>query len=227
MRWAAPGKDAGSARTRSRRSVRVRPRTQPGVAERGSGGTRLRFETSSTSADERGAAAARQHLLAVGAGSDERHLDVQHVLDEVDVAPSSFGQIPELRAVLQGLSPPWQDLVDRLAVVEVRLVGRKVVGLGPVAEPVAEADGNLVEGREDVELRQGQRGEAVDARGIAQRNEVEPAAAPLASGDGAELAAELADAHLVGTFDLGRKRSLANAGHVRLGDADHRADAGR
>ena len=73
---------------------------------------------------------------------------------------------------------------------------REVVGLGAVGQPVADADGDLGERREHVELRQRERGDAVDADREAQRDEVEPAAAALAAGDGAELAAELAHALL-------------------------------
>ena len=97
---------------------------------------------------------------------------------------------------------------------------RELVGLGAVAQPVAHADRELVEGREDVELRQRERGHPVQAHRVAQRDEVEPAAAALAAGDRAELAAELAQALLVGALDLGRERPLADARHVRLGDAD-------
>ena len=67
------------------------------------------------------------------------------------------------------------------------------------------------------------------AHGVAERDEVEPAAAALAAGDGAELAAELAHALLVGPLDLGRERPRADARHVRLRDADHgrRSASGR
>src|SRR6201999_2421619 len=55
---------------------------------------------------------------------------------------------------------------------------------------------------------------------LAQHHSVEPAAAPLAPGVGAELVAaldeQLADVVLL----LGRERSRPDAGDVRLGDAD-------
>ena len=111
--------------------------------------------------------------------------------------------------------------------VEVALVRRELRGLGAVREQVAHADRQLGEGGEDVELRQRERRDAVQAHRVAQPDEVEPAAAALAARDGAELAAELAHPVLVGPFDLGRERPLADAGHVRLRDADDRVDPRR
>ena len=113
------------------------------------------------------------------------------------------------------------------AVVEVRLVGREVVGLGSVGQQVAHADGNLGEGREHVELGQRERGDAVDPDREAERRQVEPAAAALAARHGAELAAELAHALLRLALDLGRERALADAGHVGLRDAEDLVDAVR
>ena len=66
-----------------------------------------------------------------------------------------------------------------------------------VRQLVADADRQLGEGREHVELRQRQRRDPVHANGEAERDEVEPAAPPLPAGDRAELAAELAHALLV------------------------------
>ena len=81
--------------------------------------------------------------------------------------------------------------------VEVGLVRREVLGLRAVAQAVADADGQLVERREDVELRQRERGDPVHPHRIAERDQVEPAAAALAARDGAVLAAELAQARLL------------------------------
>ena len=123
-----------------------------------------------------------------------------------------------------GCCPAGQRLVDRLGVVEVALVRREVARLGAVPQPVARADRQLVERREDVELRQRERRDPVHAHRVAQRDEVEPAAAALAAGHRAELAAELADALLVGPLDLRRERPFADARDVRLRDADDRVD---
>ena len=76
--------------------------------------------------------------------------------------------------------------------VEVGLVRGEVLRLAPVGEAIPDADRKLVELRQDVELGQRERRDPVHAHGEPQGDEVEPPATPLAPGDGAELAAELA-----------------------------------
>ncbi len=94
----------------------------------------------------------------------------------------------------------------------------------PSRSAVAHADRQLGERGKHVELRQRERGDPVQAHRVAQGDQVEPAAATLAAGRRAELGAQVAHAFLVGAFDLGREGPLADAGHVRLGDADDRVD---
>ena len=127
--------------------------------------------------------------------------------------------------VVERLAPAFERLVDGAAVVEVGLVRGEVRRLGSVGQQIAHADGDLREGREHVELRQRERREAVQPHGVAQRDEVEPAAAALAAGDGAELAAELAQLLLLRRRDLARERPCADAGDVRLRDADDLVEA--
>ena len=89
-----------------------------------------------------------------------------------------------------GSRQPGEHLPHGLGVVEVGLVRREVAGLAAVGKRVRDADRKLVEVGEHVELGEGEGGHAVDAHGVAERDQVEPAAAPLAPGDGAVLAAE-------------------------------------
>jgi hypothetical protein len=112
-------------------------------------------------------------------------------------------------------------------VVEVALVCRKVVRLGTVRQPIAGTHWDLREGRKHVELRERERGHTVDARGKAERDEIEPAAAALAPGRRPILRAELTNACFVGALDLGREGALADAGDVGLRNADDAVDAGR
>ena len=100
----------------------------------------------------------------------------------------------------------------------------EVFGLRAVAEPVPRAHGQLREVREHVELRQREPVDAVHADCIAQRDEVEPAAPPVASGDDAVLVSDLADLVVVGSLDLRREGAFADAGDVRLRDAHHAVD---
>ena len=79
--------------------------------------------------------------------------------------------------------------------------------------------------REDVELRECERGDPVQSHCVAERDEVEPAATPFAPGDRPELAAELTHALLIGAFDLRWERTFSDPGHIGLGDADHPVDS--
>ena len=80
---------------------------------------------------------------------------------------------------------------------------------------------------EHVELGDHEPGEAVHARGVAERHQVEPAGAPGAAGGGAELAADLADPLAELVVELGRERAGAHARGVRLGHAPHLVDRAR
>ena len=80
---------------------------------------------------------------------------------------------------------------------------------------------------EHVELRDHEPGEAVDAGGVAERHEVEPAGAPRAAGGGAELAADLADPLAELVVELGRERAGAHARGVGLGDPPDLVDRAR
>ena len=80
------------------------------------------------------------------------------------------------------------------------------------------------EAREDVELREEQLGEAVHAGRIPQDHGVEPATPPLPAGGRPELVAALPHPVAVRPEVLGRERSRADPGDVRLRDADHTLD---
>src|SRR4029079_4921513 len=77
---------------------------------------------------------------------------------------------------------------------------------------------------QDVELGDRQRRHRVDARGVAQGDQVQPARAPRPPGGGAELAAALADLGAEIVVELGRERAGADARDVRLGDAPDLVD---
>ena len=61
------------------------------------------------------------------------------------------------------------------------------------------------------------------AQRLADQHRVEPAAAALAPGDGAELVAALAEPLADLVVELGRERAGADAGGVGLDDAEHEA----
>ena len=77
---------------------------------------------------------------------------------------------------------------------------------------------------EHVELGDDEAGEPVDARGVAQRDQVEPAAAALAAGGGAVLVPALEHVPAGLVVELGRERPVADARRVGLRDAPDLVD---
>ena len=88
---------------------------------------------------------------------------------------------------------------------------------------VAGADLHRLEPVEHVELGQRDAGDAADRGRLAHQHRVEPAAAALAAGDGAELVAALAELLADLIVLLGREGAGADAGGVGLDDAEHEA----
>src|SRR5512134_781499 len=105
----------------------------------------------------------REHVLARGTRTDERHDHPERVFDELDVRPRGVRKL-----VLDTALPSAQRLENGAAVVEVALVRGELVGLAPVLEPIANADGDLGELGQDVELRKRKRCDPVDADGEAK-----------------------------------------------------------
>ena len=92
---------------------------------------------------------------------------------------------------------------------------------------VANGNADGVDAREHVELGDDDRGEPVEARRVAQGDQVEIAAAALAPGGGAELVPTVAKCLADVVEELGRERAGPDARRVRLGDAPHLVDVGR
>ncbi len=166
-----------------------------------------------------------QNVFAAGADAYQFDWHFELAFDELDIVPRRFGELVAGGGAFEGLLPAGHRLPDRARVVEVALVCGEVRGLGAVALAVADADRELCEIRQHIEFRESERGDPVHADGIAEGDEVEPAAATDSAGDGAELAAEVAEALLVGAFDLGGERAFADPGDIGLGDAEDAVDA--
>src|SRR5580693_3220827 len=91
-------------------------------------------------------------------------------------------------------------------------------------EFVADADGDLFELVEDVQLGDYQPLRAVDLVGIAKHWNVEPSAASRTARYRAVLVAALAQQISGRIVNLGGKRAAADAGDVGFGDGDYGAD---
>src|SRR5436305_10841838 len=137
------------------------------------------------------AASAAEDRGALGAGADQRDLDLELLLDELDVSTGRVRKLRDRRAAVERLAPAFEHLVDGLGSVEVALMGGEVPGLVTVAGAIADADRQLREVREDVELGEGELVDSVHAHRVAEGDEVEPAAAALAASHRPVLAAEL------------------------------------
>ena len=140
-------------------------------------------------------------------GPDERHRHAERLLDEGHVRPGARGSSSSIGAS----QPESTSNTGRQWWKSLWCAGKSSVSR-PVGKAVADADGKLGERREDVELRQRERRDPVDADGEAQRDEIEPAAAPLAARHRPELLPELLDLRL-----LGGRRSRSGTGPRRRG----------
>src|SRR6202008_331437 len=149
--------------------------------------------------------------------------DARDLLEPRDVFARRLRQPIDLADAGGRRRPAGHRFVDRFACRQLADVGGEL-GERAVAAGVGRAARALFETVEDVALGYPRALGAVDAPGVADRDRIDPAAAPRPAGDGAVLAAALAQAVAHLARELGRKRSFANAGRVRLDDAEHLAD---
>ena len=127
-------------------------------------------------------------LVAVGAGGDHADAGAALALLEAQIILRGLGQFVELGNALGGLAPAFERGVARLDGFQAVHVGGNFVG-DLAVDFVADADGNLGQLVEHVELGDDQPLGAVDLVGVAEQGNVEPAAAAGAAGDGAVLVA--------------------------------------
>src|SRR3954468_18907406 len=104
-------------------------------------------------------------LVAARPDAHVRHARLRQLLHAIEVLPRRLRECVDLAALGRGRVPPVEPFVDRLAAVQQRpFAGELVMRLA--ADLVARADRELVDGVEDVELRDRQIGEAIHARRI-------------------------------------------------------------
>ena len=166
-------------------------------------------------------------LVSTLAGADQGDGDTERLGDPVDVGACAGGQGREFGDRRDVLVPAGDLLVHRLARVKDGLVVGKFAQALALARLVGDAELEGVEPGQDIELGQRDLGDARDADRVSQRHQVEPPAPTLAPGRGAELVALLQHVLSRGVIEFGRERALADACHVRLGDAKDTVDACR
>src|SRR5262249_6671149 len=198
-------------RSLGRRRLPVTPPTELAIADR-------RFHRQDLAAQDR--------VVALRAGRHDDRADAAHLFEPRDVPPGGIRELTERPYAFGWLRPARHRLVNRFAPRELAEIRRKLRQRAAVA-PVRRADVDRLDPVEDVEFRQRQAVETVDARGVADGDGVVPSAAPRTSGDGAVLAAGLAQAVAHVAEELRREGPLADARRIRLRDAAHPADSAR
>ena len=122
-------------------------------------------------------------LVAVGADGDDRDSHACELLEEVDVVLCLARELVEVPHARDVAVPAGKRLVDGLRVVEDALMLRNR-GVALAVALVGDADLDLVQAAQYVELGDGEVGEAVDSGGVVDDDGVVPATATLAaSGD--------------------------------------------
>src|SRR3546814_10475276 len=79
-------------------------------------------------------------------------------------------------------------------------------------QAIADADFHFIEAVEHVQFGECDPGDAGDRRRLPYQHRIEPAAAALSTGDGAEFVAPLAEPGAGGVVKLGRERPRSDAG---------------
>ncbi len=161
-------------------------------------------------------------LFALGAHRNELDAHAHELAQAAQIEARGLGQVVPGADVAGGLVPARPRLVHRFALTVDR--GIRHVRENAVAPAVADADLDLLEGVEHVELGDREAGEAVEPRGVAQGNGIKPAAATLTTSRRAVFLADVAQAltHLVG--ELNRERTSADRSGVGLDHAEHVLD---
>src|SRR5881628_2166443 len=157
---------------RSRRIVSATP-PRPALQEARAGGWEPAHERRVLAEDR---------LVPLSTGRDEAEGRTDQLLEPLEIAPRLRRQIGLVLGPGRRRAPALDLLVDGLGGHHGLVLGE--LGEGLAAVPVGDADLQSLALVEDVELGEGHRVEAVDARRVAPDNGVEPAATPRPAGGG-------------------------------------------
>src|SRR5450759_2073209 len=166
-------------------------------------------------------------LIAASAHTHVGNLRLDERLYAVEVATRLYRQICKVPSFRCSRLPAVEPLVPRHRTAEhVQIAGELLVDLAIGFVPGAEAD--PVQRVEHVELGDGEIGETVNPRSVADDDAVEPATAARTAGRRSKLVAERANLGRQGLVELSRQRPVPDARCIRLDDSDNRIElAGR
>ena len=167
----------------------------------------------------------QNRILTLRTRAHQRHGTPNQLLDPLHIFDRLRWQIGPASGACGGFAPAFDFLIDWHGAGLVGGVGGEVVVVF-FADGVAGADFERCESVKHVKLRERDAGDAADRDRLAHKDSVEPAAAPFASGDGAEFMAALAQTLPGFVLKLGWEWPGTNAGGVGLDDAKHEANRG-
>src|SRR6516165_1999046 len=98
---------------------------------------------------------------------------------------------------------------------------------GPTVESIADAHLYVTKSIQNIQFRQGQSVNSINADGLPHQNGIEPPAAARPSRDGTEFATALANGAADLVVLLGRERPSADTRGIGLADTEYIADCGR
>src|SRR3954471_5354974 len=163
-------------------------------------------------------------LVAARADADQRDRDADEVGDVRQVVARGLRQVALIAHAGDVLVPAGQLLVLAGCLVHHGLVVRVVVEARLLGAAVVRADVERAEAGQNVELRDRQVRERVDAGRVAQGDEVDPTDAAGAAGGPPVLPPRLSQRDPELVVELGRERARADARGVGLRDAPDLVD---
>ena len=166
------------------------------------------------------------HGLASRSNTDPLNLDAEEALDELDVLPTRFRQLLKGSCLGNVALPAGEGLVLHLHLGQHLKVGREAGKLLAVDE-VADADLDLLQVVEYVELGDVEARVAVDEARVLHHHQVEPTASTPAARSDTVLGTDLLEVVSNIVEQLGGERSHADTGGVGLHDPNHITDSGR
>ena len=162
-------------------------------------------------------------LLAVGAYGYDFHGDADYLAQPVEISPRVGGQIAKAADIADFHLPAGQGLVNRHNTAQIVYVTGEI-GRFAAVQFISGANPDLRQLAEHVQQHYTQCIHSAKACGIADGYGVEPAATPRTPGDGPVFVAAVANVLAGGVILFGGEGAAADAGSIRLDNADYLGD---